>query len=85
MKPEELHWLDVELIGEFLNEHFPTKDPLRIGFVELKGLVLSLPGFAEQPGHPCNEKILETIQRYWIEERQDAETSAGDAEEDDDD
>ena len=47
------------------------KDPLRTGFVELKRLVMSLEGFHEEPGHPCNEKILETIQRFWIEERED--------------
>ena len=26
--------------------------------------------FQEQPGHPCNERILETIQQLWIEERE---------------
>ena len=67
---DEFHWLDVELIGELLAEHHPDRDPIRTGFVELKRLVTSLPGFKEQPGHPCNEKILETIQRYWIEEHE---------------
>jgi len=23
----------------------------------------------EQPGHPCNERILEAIQQAWIDER----------------
>jgi FeS assembly protein IscX len=68
---DTFHWLDVEYIGELLNEAHPTKDPMRIGFVELKRLVQGLPGFREQPGHPCNEKILETIQASWIEERSD--------------
>jgi len=31
--------------------------------------VQALPGFAEQPGHPCNERILEAIQQAWIDER----------------
>ena len=71
MNHDEFHWLDVEFIGELLEEHHPTKDPMRISFVELKQLVQSLPGFTEQPGHPVNERILETIQQHWIDERDD--------------
>lgn len=67
---DTFHWLDVDIIGEALHEHYPDRDPMRIGFVELKKLVLALPGFKEQPGHVVNERILEEIQRYWIEERQ---------------
>jgi FeS assembly protein IscX len=70
MKPDDtIHWLDVDLIAEALAQRFPDKDPLRIGFVELKRLVESLPNFREQPGHPANERILEEIQQCWIEER----------------
>jgi FeS assembly protein IscX len=69
MPDDTLHWLDVDLIGELLHEQHPGADPMRVGFVELKKLVLGLPGFVEQPGHPCNERILEEIQRYWIEAR----------------
>lgn len=68
---DSFNWLDVEYIGELLAEQYPDKDPLRTGFVELKRLVMALEGFHEEPGHPCNEKILETIQRFWIEERED--------------
>ncbi|MCX5689009.1 MAG: Fe-S cluster assembly protein IscX [Planctomycetota bacterium] len=68
---DSFNWLDVEYIGELLAEHHPDKDPMRTGFVELKRLVMALHGFHEEPGHPCNEKILETIQRFWIEERED--------------
>jgi FeS assembly protein IscX len=64
-------WLDVEIIGEELAERYPGKDPMRMGFVELRKLVESLPGFKEEPGHPVNEKILEHIQKFWIEERED--------------
>jgi FeS assembly protein IscX len=70
-KHERFHWLDVEIIGETLAERHPEVDPMRVGFVELKRLVLSLPGFAEEPGHPVNEKILEYIQKHWIEARDD--------------
>ncbi|MFO0855975.1 MAG: Fe-S cluster assembly protein IscX [Phycisphaerales bacterium] len=62
-------WLDIEFIGELLAEHYPQRDPMRIGFVELKKLVTALPGFVEDPKHPCNEKILEHIQAAWIMEK----------------
>jgi FeS assembly protein IscX len=71
-------WLETELIGEMLAETYPDRDPMRVGFVELKKLVAALPGFKEEPGHPVNEKILEHVQKYWIEEREDLK----DAEED---
>jgi FeS assembly protein IscX len=64
-------WLEVELIGEMLAEQYPGKDPMRIGFPELRRLVMSLPGFEEEPGHPSNERILEAIQKHWLEERDD--------------
>lgn len=69
MPDDTFHWLDVDLIGEELASAYPDRDPLRTGFVELKKLVVALPGFREQPGHPVNERILEEIQRHWIEER----------------
>ena len=64
-------WLEVRLIGELLAEHHPDIDPLRVGFPQLKSLVTALPNFQEEPGHPSNERILEEIQRHWIEERED--------------
>ncbi len=64
-------WLETDLIGELLAEAHPERDPVRVGFVELKQLVQGLPGFQEEPGHPVNEKILEHIQAAWIEERED--------------
>ena len=64
-------WLEVRLIGELLAEQHPDKDPMRVGFPELRTLVQSLPGFQEEAGHPSNERILEEIQRNWIEERED--------------
>jgi len=62
-------WLDVDFIGELLHEHHPDRDPIRIGFPELKRLVTALPGFREERGHGVNEKILEHIQAAWIQER----------------
>ena len=47
----------------------PELDPVLISFPDLKALVLTLSGFREQDGHPCNERILEAIQQSWIDER----------------
>lgn len=66
-----IHWLDVELIAEELYEAHPDIDPLSISFPELREFVEQLPMFKAQPEHPCNEKILETIQMNWINERAD--------------
>lgn len=74
MTGKSFGWLEVELIGQLLAEQHPDVDPYRVGFPQLRALVVALPGFKEEPGHPSNEKILETIQRYWIEERDDLKT-----------
>lgn len=75
----KLHWLDVEDIALRLLEEHPDVDPLSVRFTDLKKMVEALPDFEEQPGHPVNEKILETIQVTWYEEKTDA------ADDDDDD
>lgn len=61
------HWLNVERIAEELADAHPDIDPMTITFPRLKELVEALPNFKEQSGHPCNERILETIQAMWIE------------------
>jgi len=71
-------WLEVDRIAEKLAEAHPTTDPLTVKFVDLRRMVQSLPGFAEQPGHPVNEKILETIQMLWHEEFEDLKTDEDD-------
>lgn len=62
-------WLDVDRIGEELAERHPTMDPLKVRFTDLRKLVEALPGFKEEPGHPVNERILETIQMRWNGEK----------------
>lgn len=62
-----LHWTDVEEIAILLAEHHPDADPTRVNFVDLRAMVLELPGFTGDPER-CNEKILEAIQMHWIEE-----------------
>lgn len=70
MPPASFHWLDVQRIAEELVDRHGGIDPLAVSFPMLKSLVQALPGFAEQPGHPVNEKILEAIQQAWIDERE---------------
>ncbi|MCC6428542.1 MAG: Fe-S cluster assembly protein IscX [Phycisphaerales bacterium] len=64
-------WLEVDEIAERLAIVFPDRDPFSVRFTELRGMVERLPGFREVAGHPVNEKILETIQVRWHEERED--------------
>lgn len=67
---DTFHWLDVQRIAEELADSEPATEPYSIGFVELREKVEGLEGFAAQPGHPVNERILEEIQRLWAEERE---------------
>jgi len=62
-----MKWTDVNDIAIELSDAYPDKDPLRINFVDLRDLVMTLPGFADDPKH-CGEKILEAIQQAWIDE-----------------
>ncbi|MCC7193313.1 MAG: Fe-S cluster assembly protein IscX [Phycisphaeraceae bacterium] len=77
--PQKIHWLDVDEIAERLLEKYPDRDPLSVRFTELRQMVESLHDFEAQPKHPVNEKILETIQSRWYEEKLDA----GDGEDED--
>ena len=69
-RSDEFGWLDVELIAEALAERHREVDPLALRFTALRGLIEKLPGFVADPEHPVNERILETVQQLWHEERQ---------------
>ncbi len=64
-----LDWLDVLEIAIELNEKFPEIDPQWISFPDLHKKVCELKTFDGDP-LKSNEKILEAIQMYWIEEYQ---------------
>lgn len=66
-------WLEVDAIAEALAERRPEIDPAGLTFPRLRELVEALPDFRPQPGHSCNERILEAIQANWIEIRTDLE------------
>lgn len=79
-----LGWLDVDEIAEALARTHRAVNPVAVRFTDLKKMVVALPGFVEDPKHPANERILETIQARWIEEREDAAAGrVGDAEDED--
>jgi FeS assembly protein IscX len=67
--PDTLDWLAVDRLAEALVDAHPDLDPVSVSFPKLKSLVLALPGFREEPGRPCNERILEAIQQAWIDAR----------------
>ncbi len=71
-------WLDVQRIAEELADRHASKDPYALRFTELRALVEALPGFVPDPKHPVNEKILETIQANWAEERQELDADESD-------
>ena len=64
-----LDWLDVFEIAIELNDEFPEIDPQWISFPDLHKKVCELNNFDGDPSK-SNEKILEAIQMYWIEEYQ---------------
>lgn len=66
---EPLGWLDTDEIALRLHEAHPRVDPLTLRFTALRAMIEQLPGFKPDPDHPVNEKILETIQALWHDER----------------
>lgn len=69
MSNKTFGWLEVDRIGEELADAHPDIDPLTVRFTDLRRLVEALPGFQAEPGHPVNERILETIQLRWRGEK----------------
>lgn len=80
---QEINWLDVDLIGQRLAEAHPNVDPLTVRFPALRDMVRALPGFTEDPRHPVNERILETIQAKWNEEYRDIQSEEEEEEKED--
>ena len=61
-------WTDTLDIAIELDEAHPDVDPQNIGFMDLRALVCKLENFDDDP-EKTNEKILESIQMNWIEEK----------------
>ena len=62
-----MKWTDTQDIAIALAEKFPDVDPKTVRFTDLRGWVMELEGFSDDPAR-CGEKILEAIQATWIEE-----------------
>jgi FeS assembly protein IscX len=60
-------WTDSQEIAIALADAHAEVDPRRINFVDLRDLVIALPGFDDDPKR-SGEKILEAIQMAWIDE-----------------
>lgn len=64
-----MRWTDTREIAMALEEQHPEKDNVNLRFTDLRAWVLALPGF-EGGAEGCNEKILESIQAHWLDERE---------------
>jgi FeS assembly protein IscX len=62
-----MKWTDSLDIAIELAEAHPEIDPRTIRFTDLRGWVMELPEFDDDPEH-SGEKILEAIQMAWIDE-----------------
>ena len=67
--PRPIKWTDIEDIAILLVEKHPDVDPLGVRFTDLHRWVRELPGFEDDPNR-SSEKILETIQMAWLDERE---------------
>ncbi len=63
-----MKWTDTREIAIALFEKFPDQDPLAVRFTDLHKWVTELSGFKDDP-KLSNEKILESIQMHWLDER----------------
>ncbi len=63
-----MRWTDTREIAIALCDAHPEVDPQYVRFTDLHAWVLALPGFDDAPER-SGEKILESIQMLWIEER----------------
>jgi len=61
-------WTDVNEIAIELYEKYPDIDPTYMLFTDLQKMVTELENFDDEKDR-VNERILETIQMLWIEER----------------
>ena len=62
-----MKWTDSLEIALALADAHPDLDPRLVNFVDLRDMVVALPGFSDDPKR-SGEKILEAIQMAWIDE-----------------
>ncbi|AAZ68247.1 Fe-S cluster assembly protein IscX [Ehrlichia canis] len=64
-----MKWNDIESVAMSLEDHYPRHDIFGTRFTDLRLMILGLPDFDDDKDG-CNEKILESIQLAWSEERE---------------
>lgn len=64
-----MKWTDTREIAIALFDKFPDLDPLTLRFTDLHRYVTELENF-EDDAKRSNEKILESIQMNWLDERE---------------
>jgi FeS assembly protein IscX len=64
-----MNWTDSLDIAIALDEAYPDINPLTVGFVDLRKMVITLEEFNDDE-KKSGEKILEAIQMNWIEEKE---------------
>ena len=62
-----MKWTDSLEIAIALADAHPDVDPRRVNFVDLRNMIVALPGFDDDPKR-SGEKILEAIQMAWMDE-----------------
>jgi FeS assembly protein IscX len=65
---EPLHWEDFGRMVRALHSAYPDVEPLDLGSAKLFKMILSLPGFADDPD-TASEEQLERLQMAWHEVR----------------
>ena len=65
---EPLHWEDFSRMVRALHTAYPDVEPLDLGAAKLFKMILSLPGFADDPD-TATEEQLERLQMAWHEVR----------------
>ena len=65
---EPLHWEDFGRMVRALHSAYPESEPLDLGAAKLFKMILSLPGFADDPD-TATEEHLERLQMAWHEVR----------------
>ena len=63
-----MRWTDITDIAIALEDNYSEKDNINIRFTDLHRWIINLKDFDDNP-QKSNEKILESIQMAWINER----------------
>ena len=62
-----MKWTDSQAIAEALYDRNPDLDPKTVRFTDMHQWICELEGFDDVP-EDSNEKILEAILLYWLDE-----------------